>query len=198
MDQEATWVREAQSGDGEAFGRLYDQYLDQIYRFIYYKVFSRELAEDLTSDTFMKALERLASYDATRGRFNSWLYQIARNTVIDHMRTKKTHVSIDDVFDIGHDERTAEQLDALAGLKKVEDYLKTLPSRQREIIMLRVWEGKSYADIAALLGGTESSVKMAFSRSIRELREVCGEAALLWLLLATALPFVTNSYYIDV
>jgi len=198
MENEAELVAKAQAGDSEAFGLLYDFYLDPIYRFIYYKVFSRELAEDLTSDTFMKALSRLPSYHADRGRFNSWLYQIARNTVIDYCRTKKDHTSIDDVFDIPHDERTAEQLDALSGLEKVEAYLQTLPPRQREIITLRIWEGKSFAEIAELLGGTESSMKMAFSRSIRQLRETCGDAALTWLILSASLPFVPSSYYIHI
>lgn len=198
MENEADIVQKAQAGDAEAFGRLYDHYLDAIYRFIYYKTFSREVAEDLTSDTFFKAFRQLGSYHSGRGRFNSWLYQIARNTVIDHYRTKKETVTIDDVFDIGHDERTPEQLDALAGLAKVEEYLKTLPARQREIITLRIWEGKSFDEIATILGGTEASMKMAFSRSIRQLRAVCGESAPLLLLLLAALPFPSNSYYIHI
>jgi RNA polymerase sigma-70 factor (ECF subfamily) len=198
MENEVDIVVRAQAGDSEAFGLLYDHYLDAIYRFIYYKVFSREVAEDLTSDTFFKALRQLGSYNSNRGRFNSWLYQIARNTVVDYYRTKKESVPIDDIFDIGHDERTPEQLDALAGLAKVEEYLKTLPARHREIITLRIWEGKSFEEIATLLGGTEASMKMAFSRSIRELRRVCGDRApLLWLLM-TALPFPDYSYYIHI
>lgn len=198
MEQEDEMVRKAQTGDSEAFGIIYDQYFDQIYRFIYYKVFSKEVAEDLTSDTFLKALSRLSSYNAERGRFNSWIYQIARNTIIDHFRTKKTNVAIEDVFDLSHDERTVEQLDALSGLKKVEAYLETLPSRQREIIVLRVWEGKSFQEIAAILGGTEGSVKMSFSRSIRELRAKYGDSVLAWLILSSPLPFVTSSYYINI
>lgn len=195
MENEADILERAQAGDSEAFGLLYDYYLDAIYRFIYYKVFSREVAEDLVSDTFFKALRQLQSYNSSRGRFNSWLYQIARNTVIDHYRTKKENVPIDDIFDLGHDERTPDQLDAVAGLAKVEEYLKALPARQREIITLRIWEGKSFDEIASILGGTEGSVKMAFSRSIRQLREVCGESAPLILLLAATLPFSVYSYY---
>jgi RNA polymerase sigma-70 factor, ECF subfamily len=198
MENEADIVERAQAGDSEAFGRIYDHYFDAIYRFIYYKVFSREAAEDLTSDTFFKALKQLHSYHSNRGRFNSWLYQIARNTVIDYYRTKKENVSIDDIFDLGHDERTPDQLDTLASLAKVEEYLKALPARQREIITLRLWEGKSFDEIATILGGTEASVKMAFSRSIRQLREVCGESAPLVLLLAGTLPFSVYSYYIHI
>lgn len=198
MEDEAAIVARAQAGNSEAFGQLYDHYLDPIYRFVYYKVYSKEVAEDLTSDTFMKALRRLSSFNPDRGRFNSWLYQIARNTVVDYYRTKKESVPIDDVFDLGHDERTPEQLDALAGLAKVEVYLAALPARQREIITLRIWEGKSFGEIAEVLGGTEGSVKMAFFRSIEKLREVCGDAAITLLVLAAPLPFAARSYYIDI
>ncbi len=198
MENEAELVRKVQSGDTEAFGLLYDFYLDPIYRFVYYKIFSKEVTQDLVSETFLKAFDRISSYNEKRGGFNSWLYQIARNTVVDYCRTKKTHVPIEDAFDIPHDERTEEQLDALSGLKIVETYLKTLPSRQREIIIMRVWEGKSFSAIAQALGGTENGVKMAFSRSIRQLRTECGDVALVSFLIAASLPFVPSSYYIHI
>ena len=198
MDGESELVAKAQAGDSEAFGVLYDFYLDPIYRFIYYKVFSKEVAEDLTSDTFMKALSRLGSYSAGKGRFNSWLYQIARNTVIDYYRTRKDDVALDDIFDVAHDDRTVEQLDAVAALASVDAYLKTISARQREIITLRLWEGKSFREIAEVLGGTEDGIKMAFSRSVKLMRVACGDAALLWLLVALALPFINHSYYIHI
>lgn len=201
MENEAEVVARAKAGDSLAFGQLYDHYFDAIYRFVYYKVFSKDVAEDITSDTFMKALSRISSYDDKRGQFSTWLYQIARNTVIDYYRTQKSHLSIDDTFDIPFDERTEEQIDVLASLKKVEAYLQKLPARQREIIMMRVWEGKSFKEIAVAIGGTESSIKMAFSRSIRQLRAECGESALLWCVLVGVggtLPFVSISYYIHI
>lgn len=201
MENEAEIVKRAQAGDSQAFGELYDHYLGQIYRFVYYKVFSKETAEDLVSDTFMKAFGRLSSYKENRGQFSTWLYQIARNTVIDYYRTQKSHISIDDTFDIPFNERTPEQIDVLASLNKVEEYLKKLPARQREIIMMRVWEGQSFKEIASNIGGSESSIKMAFSRSIRQLRDECGDSALLWYALAgtgASLPFANISYYINI
>ena len=193
MDEDREYVLQCQAGDMVAFGVLYDRYIDKIYRFIYYKTFVKEVAEDLTSDVFHKALIKINSFDQSKGVFSAWLYRIARNSVIDHYRSHKSDVPLEDIFDVGIDERTAESLDAMAELKKVTAYLETLSSKQREIITLRVWEELSYKEIAALVGGSEDSVKMAFSRGIRELREKCGPVSVVSLLLAcgtlTSLPF---------
>ncbi len=178
MDTDLSDVMESQAGNSAAFGALYDRYLDRIYRFVYYKVWSKEIAEDLTSEVFTKAFQKINSFDAAKGSFSAWLYRIARNAIIDYYRTKKSTVPIDDLFDIGFDERTAEQTDALMALEKVEIYLKTLTPKQREIITLRIWEERSYKEIALIVGGTEDSVKMAFSRSIRDVREKCGALGL--------------------
>ncbi len=184
MEDDTVYTARLQLGDTEAFGVLYDRYLDKIYRFVYYKTFSKETAEDITSDIFHKALVKIGSYDSEKGTFSAWIYRIARNTVIDYYRTNKSEVSIEDVFDIAVDERTVESLDAIAGLKKVTDYLQTLNSKQREIIVLRIWEELSYKEIATIVDGSEDSVKMAFSRGIKELREKCGPVAMVSIFLA--------------
>ena len=179
-------------GENDAFGILYDRYIGKIYRFIYYKTFVKETAEDITSDVFHKAFERIHSFNSTKGTFSAWMYRIARNSVIDHYRTQKQNIPIDDVFDLHTENRTVEEHDAITTLARVEEYMKTLPSRQREIITLRLWEELSYKQIAEIIGGTEDSTKMAFSRAIRELREQCGPFAILVLLTLTAhaaLPF---------
>ena len=154
---------------------------------IFYKTFVKEVAEDITSDVFHKALQKIQSYDTQKGVFSAWLYRIARNNVIDYYRTQKADVPLEDVFDVGFDERTSESLDAIAALDKVQTYLETLSAKQREIITLRVWEELSYKEIAAIVGGSEDSVKMAFSRSIRDLREKCGPISPLCLFVAKGL-----------
>lgn len=196
MDDDRLYAEKCQAGDTDAFGVLYDRYIEKIYRFIYYKTFVKEVAEDLVSEVFIKALQKIHSYDSRKGPFSAWLYRIARNSVIDHYRTRKTSVPIEDVFELGTDDRTAEAHDAINALAKVTEYLETLSSRQREIITLRIWEERSYREIADIIGGTEDSVKMAFSRSIRELRETCGPIAVFVLLSlgkAGALPFMDIS-----
>ncbi len=198
MEEDAVYVEQCQRGDAAAFGVLYDRYLDKIYRFVYYKTYNKEVAEDLVSDVFMRALEKVNTFDMKRGSFSSWLYQIARNRVIDHYRTNRPTEDIDDMFDLGVDDRTPETLDAIDSLGAVTEYLQTLSAKQREIIILRVWEEKSYKEIAEIVGGTEDSVKMAFSRSIRALRETCGPVALATIAVAcaqlSALPFTPVSY----
>ncbi len=179
-------------GDQAAFGVLYDRYLDKIYRFIFYKTFDTPTAEDLTSSTFFKALNKISTLDLSRGTFSAWIYSIARNTVIDHYRSRHMAAATgEDVFDLSEENRTEETLDAKESLAAVHEYLKTLSPLQREIVTLRLWEERSYADIAAIVGGTESSVKMAFSRTIRKLREDLGPLALIALVIL-AQARVTN------
>lgn len=188
MEDDTELVLRAQAGDSEAFGVLFDAYYDKIFRFVYYKVYQKEVAEDIAGDVFHKALTKIGSYSAEKGTFSAWLYRIARNAVIDQYRTKTSTVPLEDIFDIGYDERTPEVLDALSDLKRVSVYLETLTAKQREIIVLRIWEGLSYREIAEIVGGTEDGVKMAFSRSIRELRVSCGPLSIVLLYLAS-LPF---------
>jgi RNA polymerase sigma-70 factor, ECF subfamily len=192
MNDDAIYAKKCAAGDREAFGVLYDRYIEKIYRFVYYKTFGKEVAEDITSAVFHKAFEKIGSYHESKGPFSAWIYRIARNAVIDHYRTLKKTVPIEDVFDLGEENRTEEAHDAILLLSRVEEFMKTLTPRQREILTLRIWEELSYREIAERIGGTEDSVKMAFSRAICEVREQCGPRALLILtafLMGNALPF---------
>ncbi len=180
---DAEYVKKFQAGDREAFGVLYDRYAEKIYRFVYFKVLNKDVAEDIVSAVFIKGYEKIGSFNANKGTFSQWIYSIARNTVIDHYRTNRKNVDIEDIFDLGEDERTEAKIDARDLLKKVEKYLTKLNPRQREIITLRVWEELSYREIAAVVGGSEDSVKVMFSRTIRELRDKLGPQALAVLVL---------------
>ena len=88
-------VELAKAGDARAFGKLYDASVDRVYRFLFFRVNDVQTAEDLTSLVFLKAWENLHRYEP-RGPFLAWLYSIARNTVIDHYRTHKQTVSLDE------------------------------------------------------------------------------------------------------
>ncbi len=94
---EATMVRLSQNGDHDMFVCLYDAYLERVYRYIYCRVGDEHLAEDITSQVFLKAWENLGTYQAGQSPFMAWLYRIAHNAVIDYYRAKKTTFSLEEV-----------------------------------------------------------------------------------------------------
>lgn len=168
--QEQVLIKKCQQGELENFSELYDNYVHRIYDFIYFKTYHKETAEDLTSQVFIKALEKIATYKENKGSFNSWLYKIAGNTVIDHYRTNKKELNIEDVFDLAEDKDLLIDLDAQAGLKRVRSYLKKLKPQQRNILIMRLWQNLSYSEIASSLNLSEAACKMTYSRTIRQLR----------------------------
>ncbi|MBN1778678.1 MAG: sigma-70 family RNA polymerase sigma factor [Candidatus Buchananbacteria bacterium] len=163
-------ISQCQQGQLDGFGQLYDLYIKKIYNFIYYKTHHQQTAEDLTSQTFLKALSKINQFDINKGYFSTWLYQIARNTVIDHYRTSHPEIDIQDVWDLASDSDIAKDTEIKTQLKEVEKYLNQLDSAQREIIILRVWEQMSYKEIAEIVGKSEASCKMMFLRSLEKLR----------------------------
>jgi RNA polymerase sigma-70 factor, ECF subfamily len=173
-------IKECQAGNIERFGVIYDAYIRKIYNFIYYKTHHKETAEDLTSETFRKAMMSLQSFDTER-TFSSWLYKIAQNTVIDHYRTFRPNANVDDIWDLADDRDIERDADVKIKLERVEEYLKTIPSAKRDIIIMRVWQGMSYKEIAEVVGKSEDSCKMMFSRTMTELRKTMPLVYLLFL-----------------
>ena len=150
---------------------------------MYYKTTHKETAEDIVSTVFMKALGKINGFDSQKGTFQAWLYQVARNTVIDHYRTRKMEANIEDVWDLAGNEDVERDTDARLKLEKVEQYLKKLKSEQRDIIIMRVWQNMSHLEIAQALGKSEASVKMKYSRAITTLRQEMPLAIYIFLLL---------------
>lgn len=171
INQERKIIEKCQKGNLEEFGKLYDCYIKKIYDFVYFKTFHKETAEDIVSKVFMKALENINGFDSKKGLFSSWVYRIARNTVIDHYRTKKSDLNIDDVWGLSSGEDIECDIDSRQKLEQVQGYLKKINPEQREIVIMRVWDGLSYREIADVLGKSETSCRMAFSRATKEFRE---------------------------
>jgi RNA polymerase sigma-70 factor, ECF subfamily len=170
MYNEKEAILETQLGKTQAFGLIYDKHVKTIYNFIYYKVFDKESAEDLTSQTFFKALKNMSSVDADRPII-SWLYKIAHNSILDHYRAQRHNEDIDDYWDI-HDEDVdvVGKLDTEVDAKRVKKYLKELGSTERDIIFMRVWQEMPYSEIAEIIGKSEANCKMIYSRAMKKLK----------------------------
>lgn len=176
-------ITQCQQGNLDGFGQLYDRYVQPIYRFIYFKTHHKETAEDLTSTTFMKALEGIPSFNAKKASFKTWLYRIARNTVIDHYRMSRPTESLEDAWGVSDGANLERDTDSQLKIEAVERYMKLLKPDQREVVLLRVWGGHSFAEIAEIMGKSEGSCKMNFKRVMEKLRDDFAPFLLLLLLI---------------
>ena len=164
-------VAEAKAGDAEAFGAIFDAYAGPIYRFIASRVNHPSDAEDLTQLVFVKALEALPRYEARGIPFGGWLFRLARNTVIDHVRTRHDHVDLESAShqpgaDAGPDEVTVARQE----LDEVAAALATLTDEQRDAIALRFFAGLSAREAAEVMGKQEGTIRGLQFRAIAALR----------------------------
>jgi RNA polymerase sigma-70 factor (ECF subfamily) len=174
MENEFALIEKARQGDREAFGELYDFYVRRIYDFVYYRVGSKEMTEDLTSDIFFKAMAKINSFNPEQknSSFGAWLYRIARNCVIDHYRSHRSTVSFeDDENDLSDNGLLVEDLKQRDDRRVILKYLDILKPEQKELLLLRIWDERSYKEIALITGKSEASLKMAFGRTIKILRQ---------------------------
>lgn len=180
--QEQDVIQKIKNGDAKAFGELYDAYIGKIYDFIYYKTLHKQTAEDLTSTTFTKALAAVPSFSGNKGTFQAWLYQIARNTVIDHYRTQKHDANIEDAWTLPAGTSLETDIANRELLEQVQKALSAFSDEQRTIVILRVWQGLSYKEISEIVGKSENNCKVIFSRTIGKIRKDGKLALLLFLL----------------
>jgi RNA polymerase sigma-70 factor (ECF subfamily) len=165
-------VKQAQDGDGDAFGRLYDAYVDTVYRYIYYRVSNRALAEDLTSETFLRALRRISTFTWQGRDFGAWLVTIARNLVADHFKSSRHRLEVPtgEMLDSDQTESSPEE-SVLAYLsnRALLDAVKQLNTQQQECVTLRFLHGLSVAETARIMGKNDGAIKTLQYRAIRTL-----------------------------
>ncbi|CAG6398233.1 sigma-70 family RNA polymerase sigma factor [Streptomyces cocklensis] len=173
-------VERAQDGETEAFGRLYDHYSDTVYRYIYYRVGSKATAEDLTSETFLRALRRIGTFTWQGRDFGAWLVTIARNLVADHFKSSRFRLEV----------TTGEMLDANEVARSPEDSVleslsnealltavRKLNPQQQECVTLRFLQGLSVAETARVMGKNEGAIKTLQYRAVRTLARLLPDDA---------------------
>ena len=169
-------VRRAVGGDTEAFGDLYLRYLDDIYRYIFYRVRDEKRAEDLTERVFVSAWEAMEGYQPRGYPFSSWLYRIAHNAVVDHYRTDRDEKPLDAMTFALADESPGPE-EALLKKREVSRLLEAiaqLSEEKQRLIILRFVEGLSHAQVAQILGKSEGACRVIQHRALVALSEILG------------------------
>ncbi len=174
--------------DKEAFIKAYDFYIDDIYRFIYFKVNKKEEAEDLTSTVFLKTWNYIQNNNLTNYKtLRSLLYKIARNLVIDHYRERGRKMNIvsfnDAAFDnninaaniIDENQNLFEKVELTADFKIIEKKIFELKDEYREVIILRYINELSITDIANILEKSRGNVRVLIYRALKALREMVDQ-----------------------
>lgn len=171
LDPLARRVRLAVAGDRRAFTGLYRELHPLVARYVARRVDSRADAEELVSEVFRRVVEHLGDFDPSRGSVRAWVLRIARNAVIDHYRTRKTPVALEQIADglrepVGPLDHLLESERA----RRVHALLAECPEDTRKLLAMRYGDGLRHAEIAELLGLRESAVRKRISRAVRELR----------------------------
>ena len=173
----------ARNKDPEAYSKIYDLYVDKIYRFVFFKVNSKEDAQDLTSEVFLKTWQYIIS-GKDINNLNAYLYKVARNLVIDHYRKSvQKDVSLDALdqsgenlqIDVKSAIQSQEILEDKIQMEKIQDKLQDLKNEYREIIILRYVDGLSITEIAEIVEKKKGAVRVILYRAINALRELMGE-----------------------
>lgn len=176
---EAHLVRQAISGDSEAFAQLYDAYIARVYRYIYFRVTDDHAAEDLTSQVFLKAWESLDRYQMSSSPFVAWLYTIAKNLVIDYYRTKKESVPLEDVHTVTSHETPVDEVESRFDLQAMRDALQFLTDDQQQVLILKFIAGLPNENIAKIMNKREGAVRALQMRALQTMAKFMEKKELL-------------------
>ncbi len=162
-------ANKAKSGDQTAFGQIYQIFFQKIFQFIYFRVSHKEIAEDLTEEVFLKAHSKIKSLGNGHS-FSGWLYQIARNAVIDYYRSKKLTVDLADVENTLEYETNVVDLVNLGYQQaKLLKLIKELSAQEQAVIKMKFLEDLDTVEIAQILDQSEGSIRVIQHRALTKL-----------------------------
>ncbi|RJQ27754.1 sigma-70 family RNA polymerase sigma factor [Candidatus Parcubacteria bacterium] len=170
--EEEILIKRAKSGDHAAFQALYDQYVVQIYRFVFLKVGQKQDAEDLTQHVFVNAWENIPSYEHRGFPFSSWLYRIASNATVDHFRTGGRTVDIENIPEeyLGGDENQEDAVDTAIEVETIKAVLTKLEPDQQSVLIMKFIEDKTNKEIAESLQKSEGAIRVIQHRALKQLK----------------------------
>jgi RNA polymerase sigma-70 factor (ECF subfamily) len=173
LSDEALLVEKAKNFDSDAWAQIYQRYHPKIYTYLYHRLEDTYAAEDIAADVFLRACEKIGSYSYRGTPFIAWLYRIARNKMVDHLRyqakIKKRPLNEEALEQSLINEDTTEGTTVREELKGV---LKNLTEDQRQVILLKYFGDLSNADVAGIIGKSEGAVKALQHRALASLKRI--------------------------
>ncbi len=180
LPEEGRLVRQAKSGDADAFAQLYDACVEHVYRYIYFRVANDRVAEGVTFQVFFKAWEQLDRYQVFGSSFVAWLYSIARNQVIAYYRTHKKTVALDNSFSLTADGRyLGEEVQDMFDLQAMRDGLQFLTEEEQQVLILKFIVGLPIKNIARIMARREGDVHALQIRALQTLARYLKEKELI-------------------
>jgi RNA polymerase sigma-70 factor, ECF subfamily len=176
--EEVRLIHAAQSGDADAFAELYRDSVQPIYRYILFRVHDRQLAEDLTSDVFLRALKGLSRYVDQGRPFVAWLYTIAHARIVDHYRRSDRRPLEQDLDVVQIAARTDMDRPMLQrqAARELRRAIARLTPDQQQVIILRFIEGKRTETVAEIMGKKPNAIKALQHRALRTLAKHLDKA----------------------
>ncbi len=165
------------AGHKQAFSDLYDMYSKQLYRYIYFKVPTKERAEDITSDVFLKCWEYINKHNTVKN-FQAFIYQIARNSIADFYKKTKELQLPEDLESVPSNSSLAHNIDNTSDWQILDKGIRELGKingKWQEVVMLKHIEGYSIKEISKIIGETSSNTRVLIHRAMEKLKEIMGE-----------------------
>jgi len=168
-------MQKAVAGDKDAFGLLYQEYFDPVYRYVYFRVQNKAVAEDVVQTVFLKVFAKLGKYQDRQRPPLAFFFTIARNAIIDHWRKDKNVESMEDnnnsIEIADNNANTAEMVSRSIAIEEIGRGLEKISQDQREAIILKFLNELSYEEIAKILNKKEAAVRKLVSRGLNNLRQ---------------------------
>jgi RNA polymerase sigma-70 factor, ECF subfamily len=166
-------VSKAQQGDSQAFGRLYDNFAQRIFKYIRLKIQNREEAEDILQEVFIKAYQGLNSLSLENLNFNAWLYKVTSNTINDHFRKRYRSpeiFGIEEGFDLPDGKSLEKEIIIKSDLETARDAFTQLLPLYKQVLELRFLQDLSLNEVAKILNKSNLSVRLIQYRALKKVK----------------------------
>ena len=173
MNYDSNFNKEFSSGASKAFNRVFMDYSDKVYQFCYFRVGNASCAEDLVEDIFSKVLENQTNFDESKASIKTWIFNIARNTVIDYLRSNKVVSELTETH--SDDSCIASDANVQLNTELLYKALNQLSDSDRELIEMKYIQDLSYNEISEILNKSNGALRVSLNRSLNKLKHVFSD-----------------------